>query len=115
MPDAPRADFEEHPGDPLAPQRHSAAHVMAEAVMALFPGAKLGIGPVIEDGFYYDFDLPRALTPEDLPAIEGRMREIMAADAPFQRRETSQAEAGELFKEQPYKLELIRELGDTPL
>ncbi|MSQ34008.1 MAG: threonine--tRNA ligase [Dehalococcoidia bacterium] len=115
LPDEPRADFEEHQGDRLAPQRHSAAHVMAEAVMALFPGAKLGIGPVIEDGFYYDFDLPRALTPEDLPAIEGRMREIMAADAPFQRRETSQAEAGELFKEQPYKLELIRELGDTPL
>jgi len=115
LPDELRADFEEQHGDSLAPMRHSAAHVMAEAVMALFPGAKLGIGPVIEDGFYYDFDLPRALTPEDLPAIEGRMRESMAADAPFQRRDASQGEALELFREQPYKLELIRELGNTQL
>ncbi|MBI4307773.1 MAG: threonine--tRNA ligase, partial [Chloroflexi bacterium] len=78
MPDELRADFEEQRGDALAPMRHSAAHIMAEAVMALFPGAKLGVGPVIEDGFYYDFDLPRALAPEDLPAIEERMRQIVA-------------------------------------
>src|SRR6188508_407657 len=59
----------------LGPMRHSAAHVLAEAVLDLFPGTKLGIGPVIDDGFYYDFLLPRALTPEDLPVIEARMRE----------------------------------------
>ena len=59
----------------LGPMRHSAAHVLAEAVLDLFPGTKLGIGPVIDDGFYYDFLLPRPLTPDDLPAIEARMRE----------------------------------------
>ena len=67
--------------------RHSAAHVMAEAVMELFPGTKLGIGPAIEDGFYYDFQLPRALTPEDLGAIEARMVESVKANHPFVRRE----------------------------
>ena len=67
-----------------APMRHSAAHVMAEAVLDLFPGTKLGIGPAIDDGFYYDFQLPRPLTPDDLPAIEARMRESIAADHPFE-------------------------------
>ena len=65
---------------PIQRMRHSAAHVMAEAVLELFPDAKLGIGPAIEDGFYYDFDLPRALTPEDLPDIEQRMRRIIAGN-----------------------------------
>ena len=67
-------------GDELGPMRHSAAHVLAEAVLDLFPGTKLGIGPVIKDGFYYDFLLPRPLTPDDLPAIEARMRESIAAE-----------------------------------
>ena len=71
-------------GDELGPMRHSAAHVLAEAVLDLFPGTKLGIGPVIADGFYYDFLLPRPLTPDDLPAIEARMRESIAADHPFE-------------------------------
>ena len=77
----------------LGPMRHSAAHVLAEAVLDLFPGTKLGIGPVIDDGFYYDFQLPRPLTPDDLPAIEARMRESIAADHPFELSELSPAEA----------------------
>src|SRR4030043_277546 len=92
--------------------RHSASHVMAEAVQSLFPGAKFGIGPAIEDGFYYDFELPRALVPEDLAAIEIKMREIIAANSPFVKEEASKAKAQELFSEQPYKLELLKELPD---
>jgi threonyl-tRNA synthetase len=88
--------------------RHSAAHVMAQAVMELFPGqAKIAIGPPIADGFYYDFDLPRALTPEDLETIEKRMRQIIGGRHPFQRTEVSAEQARAQFKEQPYKLELI--------
>src|SRR5947199_9402234 len=79
--------------DPLDTMRHSAAHVMAAVVMQLFPGAKLGIGPAIKDGFYYDFELPRSLTPSDLEAIEGKMREQVAADMPFERRQSSREEA----------------------
>lgn len=92
--------------------RHSAAHVMAQAVTELFaPGeAKVAIGPPIEDGFYYDFELPRALTPEDFPAIEARMREIAAQDFKFEKRVVSAAEAKQEFKGQPYKLELIEGL-----
>jgi threonyl-tRNA synthetase len=96
----------------LERMRHSAAHVMAEAVQAIFPGAKFGIGPAIEDGFYYDFELPRALVPEDLALIEAKMREIIAANLPFNREELSKAKAKKLFFEQPYKLELIEELPD---
>ncbi|MGB8707482.1 MAG: threonine--tRNA ligase [Dehalococcoidia bacterium] len=92
--------------------RHSAAHVMAEAVQTLFPGTKFGIGPAIEDGFYYDFELPRPLVPEDLIAIEAKMREIIAADISFAREEMSKTKARKLFSEQPYKLELIDELPD---
>jgi threonyl-tRNA synthetase len=88
--------------------RHSVAHVMAQAVMEMFTGeTKLAIGPPIEDGFYYDFDLPRALNPEDLEAIEKRMREIMAGDHSFERRELTPKEARKLFADQEYKLELI--------
>src|SRR5512142_789741 len=72
--------------DPLYPMRHSTAHVMAEAVLDLFPGAKLGIGPAIQDGFYYDFQLPRPLTPEDLEAIEVGMQAIIDGDHIFERR-----------------------------
>jgi threonyl-tRNA synthetase len=92
--------------------RHSAAHVMAEAVQSVFPDARFGIGPAIEDGFYYDFELPRTLTPEDLPVIEEKMAEIIKADLPFTSREITKEEARELFASQPYKLELIDEIAD---
>ena len=97
---------------PLDPMRHSSAHVMAEAVMDLFPGTKLGIGPAIKDGFYYDFDLPRALVPEDLAAIEARMRESIAADHPFVRKEWDPDE-GRAFligQGQSYKVEILDDL-----
>jgi threonyl-tRNA synthetase len=87
--------------------RHSAAHILAQAMLELFPEAKLAIGPPIADGFYYDFDLPRSLTPDDLAAIEARMREIVREDHPFVRRELSAEEARALFHNQPYKLELV--------
>jgi threonyl-tRNA synthetase len=96
----------------LEAMRHSASHVMAEAVLSLFPDAKFGIGPSIGAGFYYDFDLPRTLTPEDLPVIEEKMREIIKADLPFTHREITKAEARKLFASQPYKLELIEEIKD---
>ncbi len=67
----------------LEVMRHSAAHVLAEAMRSIFPGAKFGIGPAIQDGFYYDFDLPRALTPDDLPVIETRMKEIIKKETHF--------------------------------
>jgi threonyl-tRNA synthetase len=92
--------------------RHSAAHVMAQAVLEKFPKGKVAIGPPIEDGFYYDFDLPRPLTPEDLEEIETRMREIIKEDSPFVREEVSADEARKIFKDQPYKLELIQGLED---
>jgi threonyl-tRNA synthetase len=87
--------------------RHSAAHVMAEAVLELFPEAKYTIGPPIDNGFYYDFDLPRPLTPEDLEKIEKRMRRIIAGHHKFIRKVVSADEARKIFKDQPYKLELI--------
>jgi threonyl-tRNA synthetase len=99
-------------GDELGPMRHSAAHVLAEAVLDLFPGTKLGIGPVIADGFYYDFLPPRPLTPEDLPAIEARMRESIAADHPFElSQETPErARAALVEREQPFKVEIVDDL-----
>ena len=87
--------------------RHSTAHVMAQAVCDLWPGAKYAIGPPIEDGFYYDFDLPEQLTPEYLPRIEARMREIVEAEQPFNHEEVSREEAVQRFTDQPYKLEII--------
>lgn len=87
--------------------RHSAAHIMAQAVLEKFPEGKIAIGPPIEDGFYYDFDLPRPLTPEDLQEIETRMRQIIKEAHPFKREVLSADEARQLFKHQPYKLELI--------
>ncbi len=100
--------------DPLDTMRHSTAHVMAAAVLGLFPEAKLGIGPAIRDGFYYDFDLPRALTPADLDAIEAGMREQVAANLPFERSEIGRDEAiaQETEAGQDYKAEIIRELPD---
>jgi threonyl-tRNA synthetase len=97
--------------DPYYRLRHSAAHVMAEAVLEIFPEGKIAIGPPIEDGFYYDFDLPRPLTPDDLIEIENRMRRIINEDHSFNYRVVSADEARELFKDQPYKLELIEGLA----
>ena len=90
--------------------RHSAAHVMAQAVMEMFPDAKIAIGPPVEDGFYYDFDLPRSLTPEDLEVIENRMREIIAENHAFEKKVITSEEAREIYSDQPYKLELIEGL-----
>ncbi|MEK6233823.1 MAG: threonine--tRNA ligase, partial [Planctomycetales bacterium] len=87
--------------------RHSAAHVMAQAVLEKFPEGKTTIGPPIRDGFYYDFDLPRPLTPEDLKEIEKRMKELVKGKHDFVRKEVTAEEAKELFADQPYKLELI--------
>ena len=87
--------------------RHSAAHVMAQAVQELFPLAKLGIGPPVENGFYYDFDVSRPFTPEDLKAIEGRMRQIVKQGQRFSRRVVTDEQAREELAGEPYKLELI--------
>jgi threonyl-tRNA synthetase len=93
--------------------RHSVAHVMAQAVTDLFPSAKFAIGPPITDGFYYDFDVQRPFTPEDLEAIEARMREIIREDQPFRRRELSKDEALALFADQPYKHEIITAVDES--
>ena len=93
-------------------KRHSIAHLLAAAVLELYPKAKFAIGPAIENGFYYDFDLPRSLTPEDLPLIETRMNEIIASNVPFVRQEATREEARQVFAAQPYKLELIDEIPD---
>jgi threonyl-tRNA synthetase len=100
---------------PLQRMRHSAAHVMAEAVQDLFPGTKFAIGPAIEDGFYYDMELPRPLTPEDFPAIEERMRQSIQARHRFERSRWPRAQALEYFREknQPYKVEIIENLPDA--
>jgi threonyl-tRNA synthetase len=92
--------------------RHSTAHILAEAVLDLFPGTKLGIGPVITDGFYYDFQAARPFTPDDLEAIETRMRESIAADHPFVFSEKSPAEARAFLVEQdqPFKVEIVDDL-----
>ena len=98
---------------PIDAMRHSTAHVMAEAVLALFPGARLGIGPAIDNGFYYDFELPRPLTPDDLVAIEARMRESVAADHAFVRREVPFAE-GRAIEDglgQAFKVEILDDLA----
>jgi threonyl-tRNA synthetase len=94
--------------------RHSTAHVMAQAVTQLFPGAKFSIGPAIENGFYYDFELPGGATfaQDDLEAIEARMREIIAADQPFVRSEVSADEALQLFADQTYKVEIIERVQE---
>ncbi|MBU3923158.1 threonine--tRNA ligase, partial [Patescibacteria group bacterium] len=90
--------------------RHSISHIMAHAVKDIFKDVKFGIGPIIENGFYYDFDLKRTLTPEDLPKIEKRMRELLKQNIEFKKKSISKTEAKKLFKNQPYKLELINDL-----
>jgi len=98
--------------DELDPMRHSAAHIMAEAVMDLFPEAKLGIGPAIKDGFYYDFDLPRALSPQDLKAIEKRMKKSVGRNHRFERREWDPDEGRAMLASagQDYKVEILDDL-----
>ncbi|HEX3642268.1 MAG TPA: threonine--tRNA ligase, partial [Ktedonobacteraceae bacterium] len=99
---------------PIQRMRHSAAHVMAEAVQEIFPDAKFAIGPAIEDGFYYDFDLPRALTPDDLPELESRMKRIIGGNFPFLRDRWPREKALEYFRDkgQLYKVEIIENLPD---
>ncbi len=98
--------------DKLESMRHSLAHLLASAVLEMFPEAKLGIGPVIENGFYYDFELPRTLMPEDLPLLEQKMKEIIRANVSFLREEMPAEETLKLFEKikQPYKTELINDL-----
>src|SRR5437870_12699199 len=84
---------------PIQRMRHSAAHVMAEAVQEIYPDAKLAIGPAIEDGFYYDFELPRALTPDDLPDIEQPMARIIAGNYPFVHDRWPREKALEYFRD----------------
>lgn len=115
MADEPNIDTIETEMTPLERMRHSAAHVMAEAVAHVFPGAKFGIGPPIENGFYYDFELPRPLTPEDLDVISDQMRQSISANKKFDRRPVSKEEALELFADQPYKRELIEQFGSGDL
>jgi threonyl-tRNA synthetase len=99
--------------DPAALEvlRHSAAHILATAVRELFPRAGIGFGPPIEDGFYYDFDVERPFTPEDLEQIEKKMAEVAANDYPFIREEVSRSEANQRFRDDPLKLERIADLG----
>src|SRR5579859_3615 len=95
--------------------RHSAAHVLAKAVQRLYPGSRLGIGPVIENGFYYDIDVPTKLSEDDLPRIEDTMREIVAASEPFVREEWTRAQALDHFsaaEDNPYKREIVEALSD---
>ncbi|HEY8837379.1 MAG TPA: threonine--tRNA ligase [Dehalococcoidia bacterium] len=98
--------------DQLYRMRHSAAHMMAKAVVDMFPDAKIAIGPPVENGFYYDFDLSRSLTTEDLAVLEENMRDQMKRDWPFVGSEISRAEAQKRFKDQPYKLEIIEGIAD---
>ncbi len=120
VPDAAPADDhrDEAPLETLTPEerlfrmRHSAAHVLAEAVIEMFPEGKYAIGPPIEHGFYYDFELPRPLTPEDLTRIERRMRRTVKRNVPIEGRWIPKDEARAIFAEQPYKLELIDEIED---
>jgi threonyl-tRNA synthetase len=98
--------------DGLDVLRHSVAHILAQAVCDVIAGAKYAIGPPVTDGFYYDFDLPQPLTPEDLPKLEARMAEIIQSDQPFVREEVGREAALERFEDQPYKREIIEGLDD---
>jgi len=104
----------DHGDEKLYALRHSTAHVMAGAVLDLFPGAKFGFGPPVHDGFYYDFDLPRPLTPYDLGKIEAKMREVVKQDTPFEHRDMGVPEALKFFGErnQDYKVDQIKKLAE---
>jgi threonyl-tRNA synthetase len=95
--------------------RHSLAHVLAMAVLELYPEAKLGMGPAIEHGFYYDFDLSHKFSPADLPKIEKKMKEIIKKDISFQQKKVQKKEATSLFKNQPYKLEILQEIPEDEI
>ena len=105
----------DHGDEKLYALRHSTAHVMAGAVLDLFPGAKFGFGPPVADGFYYDFDLPRPLTPDDLGKIEAKMRDVVKEDAPFEHRVMGVPEALTFFGErnQDYKVDQIKKLAQN--
>src|SRR4051812_31896046 len=102
----------EKDADALAVLRHSAAHVLATAVRRVRPDAKIGFGPAIDDGFYYDFEVKEPFTPEDLAAFEKEMQRVAAEKFPFERREVSRGEAQKVFADDPLKLERLSELGD---
>lgn len=101
----------QHEPSSIEKKRHSAAHLLAMAVLDKYPEAKLGIGPTIENGFYYDFDLKEKISPEDLPALEEKMRQFIAQGLGFERSEPGVAQAAEQFIDQPYKQELIQDLA----
>src|SRR5438477_4554138 len=104
----------DHGDEKVYALRHSTAHVMAGAVLDLFPEAKFGFGPPVQDGFYYDFDLPRPLTPDDLEKIEAKMREVVKEDKPFEPHEMTVAEALKFFgdRKQDYKVDQIKKLAE---
>ncbi len=106
------AEIQKYEDSELYKIRHSTAHVMAQAVVEIFPEAKYTIGPPVENGFYYDFELPRTLTPEDLKEIQKKMRKTLSGKYTFEKKVLSADEAREIFKDQPYKLELIDGLED---
>ena len=110
--DATFAVLTDRDPDALEVLRHSTAHILATAVRQIFPTAGIGFGPPIEDGFYYDFEVPRPFTPEDLEKIEEVMRSVAAADHPFEREVVDRAEANRRFADDPLKLERISELGE---
>ncbi|HEX6579257.1 MAG TPA: threonine--tRNA ligase, partial [Actinomycetota bacterium] len=99
--------------DALHILRHSTAHVLAQAVCRLHPGARYAIGPPIQDGFYYDFDLPTAIGQADLPAIEAEMRAIVEDDQPFLREEVTREDALARLEGQPFKREIIESIGSA--
>ena len=101
-----------NPEEQLFRMRHSAAHILAEAVLEMFPDAKYAIGPPVDDGFYYDFELPRSLTPEDLEALQSRMSQSVNANLSIAGEQISKDAARDIFANQPYKLELIDEIED---
>jgi threonyl-tRNA synthetase len=92
--------------------RHSAAHVLAEAATRLFPGTKVAIGPAIKDGFYYDFEFPQPVGEDDLPRLAEEIHRLLGLGSPFERREVTKEEAAAVFKDEPYKLELVRDLPE---
>ena len=104
--------YELYPEEQLFRMRHSAAHILAEAVLEMFPDAKYAIGQPVDDGFYYDFELPRSLTPEDLEALQSRMSQSVNANLSIAGEQISKDAARDIFANQPYKLELIDEIED---
>lgn len=110
--DGPVSIVTDRDPDALALLRHSAAHILATAVRELFPGAGIGFGPPIEDGFYYDFDVERPFTPEDLERLEVKMADVASRDYPFEREVVDRSQANRRFADDPLKLERIAELGD---